>query len=184
MGMTCWASCCEYWSMVCRTGTDTATIWLPRTVTVTDSCPYPYCTTAPAALRGLPAAPPADGVLAGVAPPEGAGGVLASPRARAGWPSTAGAAVPPMWKPSTPAKPATAPVTRYQPARLIGRSFRPRRRGPVRSQCVRLVMHGLGGHPEPDRQVDDGGHEALGPADVDVPPVQVGHQPRQGPLVK
>src|SRR5205814_4160026 len=137
-----------------------------------------YCTTAPAALRRLPAAAPApaEGVLAGVAPAAWAGGVLASPRA--GWPSRAGAAVPPIWKPSTPAKPATAPVTRYQPARLIGCSLRPRRRGPARSQCVRLVMHGLGGHPEPGRQVDDGGHEALGPADVDVPPVQVGNQPR------
>ena len=167
-----------------RTGTETAMIWLPRTVTRTDSCPYPYCSTAPVALRTVPvvAPGPADGVLAGAEPPAMADGVPASPRA--GWPSTAGAAVPPMWKPSTPANPATAPVTRYQPDRLIGCSLRSRRLPSAWSQCVRLVMHGLGGHPEPCRQVDDGGHEAFGPADVDVPPVQVGNQPRQGSLVK
>src|SRR5262249_23827363 len=80
MGMTCWASCGEYWSMVCRTGTDTATIWPPRTVTVTDSCPYPYCPTDPATVRARPVAPlgRAVGVVTGAEPAAGADGVPTS----------------------------------------------------------------------------------------------------------
>ena len=46
------------------------------------------------------------------------------------------------------------------------------------------MVDGLAGQPQPGGHLDDAGHEPLGPADVDVPPVQVGNQPRQGSLVK
>src|SRR5579859_4652572 len=123
MGMTCRASCCEYCSAVRSSGTETAVIWLPRTVTVTDNSPYPYCSTAPVAVRAGPAAPPCPAagpaVRAGPgAVPDGAG--VAPVPAGVSGPSAAGVAVPTLWKPSTPANPATAPVTMYQPARFMG----------------------------------------------------------------
>src|SRR5215471_175892 len=75
------------------------------------------------------------------------------------------------------ANPAAAPATTYQPARFIGASL------PL-SQSVCLVVDSLAGQPQPDGHLDDAGHEPLGPADVDVPPVQVGYQALQRPLVQ
>src|SRR5499427_10023732 len=76
-----------------------------------------------------------------------------------------------------PANPAAAPATTYQPVRFIGASL------PL-SQSVCLMMDGLAGQPQPGGHLNDAGHESLGPADVDVPPVQVGHQALKRPLVQ
>src|SRR6516164_9309581 len=76
-----------------------------------------------------------------------------------------------------PANPAAAPAMTYQPARFIGASL------PL-SQSVCLMVDRVAGQPEPGGHLDNAAHEPLGPADVDVPPVQVGNQALQRPLVQ
>src|SRR6516165_1326583 len=76
-----------------------------------------------------------------------------------------------------PANPAAAPATTYQPARFIGASL------PL-SQSVCLMVDGLAGQPQPFGHLDDAAHKPLGPADVDVPPAQVGNQALKRSLVQ